>query len=265
MTDDHDAPHDGPVLSRRRALTLLGLAGVALVPGCSSGRTDTAKQASGSTTTTAAAASAGASTSVAPQTAACVLARETTEGPFYLDLDSVRSDITEGRPGAPLELQVTVVTADGCAPIRDAAVDVWHTDAGGSYSGFSQGGAGGSSTTGQTFMRGTQVTDAAGTVVFRTVYPGWYRGRAVHIHMKVHAGGSVVHTGQLFFDDAVTDAVYQAAPYASRPGRDVRNASDGIYRNAGAGAAELDAVPQGAGYVGRITVGVRQSGTANPA
>jgi protocatechuate 3,4-dioxygenase beta subunit len=140
-----------------------------------------------------------------------VLTPEATEGPFYLDLlDKVRSDITEGNDGTPLDLKITVVDATGCSPIKDAAIDVWHCDAGGVYSGFSQAGDGGpgggpggarAASDGQTFLRGTQITDANGLGEFRTIYPGWYRGRAVHIHMKVHVGGSVVHTGQLFFDD----------------------------------------------------------------
>ncbi|MGI9022701.1 MAG: intradiol ring-cleavage dioxygenase, partial [Acidimicrobiales bacterium] len=249
------------VLSRREALTLLGMAGVALFPACASGKSPSAGSAAGATSTTAAGSSAGASTSVAPQTAACVLAREATEGPFYLDIDKVRSDITEGRPGAPLELQITVVAADGCAPIPDAAVDIWHTDAGGLYSGVGQGGGADS----QTFLRGTQLSDANGLTTLRTIYPGWYMGRAVHIHMKVHVSGAEVHTGQLFFDDDFTRTAYQAAPYNARPGPNQTNAEDGIHRSAGAASAIVPVVAQGNGHVGRIVVGVKQAGTANRA
>ena len=145
--------------------------------------------------------------------ATCVLAPEMTEGPFYLDINKVRSDITEGRPGAPLGLALTVVDASTCAPVSGAAVDIWHTDASGDYSGVN-GNSG-------TFMRGTQVSGSDGVVTFKTLYPGWYTGRAVHIHVKVHAGGNVVHTGQLFFPDAFTSSVYKRSPYSSRPGPDL--------------------------------------------
>jgi len=230
---------------------------VALVPACRSGGSDSGTTAAGATSSTIAGAAGGVATMTTPQTtvpqaAACVLTPESTEGPFYLDLDNVRSDITDGRPGAPLELQITVVDAVGCAPIRDAAVDIWHADAGGVYSGFSPG------ATGQTFLRGTQVSDGNGVVTFRTVYPGWYQGRAVHIHTKVHVSGSVVHTGQLFFDDTFTDTVYRSVPYSSRPGPDLRNADDGIYRRGGSDSAVLDVAPQGTGYVARIAVGVKE-------
>ena len=208
------------LLSRRQAMGLFaGLGAGVVAAACSGG--SSSKDASSSASTRA---SSGASATTA-SSAACVLTPEATEGPFYLDLDKVRSDITEGKDGTPLDLKITVVDATGCTPIKDAAIDVWHCDAGGVYSGFGQAGAGGpgggpgggqSTTDDQTFLRGTQVTDANGLGEFRTIYPGWYRGRAVHIHMKVHVGGSVVHTGQLFFDDGLTDQVYQSAPYSSR-------------------------------------------------
>src|SRR5256885_1507945 len=72
---------------------------------------------------------------------------------------------------------------------------------------------GGSVADDRTFMRGIQRTDATGLAVFRTIYPGWYRGRTVHIHVKVHVGGTVLHTGQLFFDDSLTDSVFKHPPY----------------------------------------------------
>ncbi len=160
---------------------------------------------------------------VASGAVACVLAPEQTEGPYYVSGAKVRRTITEGRPGVPLTLRLRVVDASSCKPIRNAAVDVWHADALGNYSGVG-------AQVGKTFMRGVQKTDANGLALFRTVYPGWYQGRTVHIHVMVHIGGNVVHTGQLYFSDTVTDAVYKRAPYSRRPGRDVRNAADAIYR-----------------------------------
>ncbi|HSF62108.1 MAG TPA: intradiol ring-cleavage dioxygenase, partial [Gaiellaceae bacterium] len=137
---------------------------------------------------------------VASGAVTCVLAPEQTEGPYYLDDARVRRNITEGKAGVPLALRLTVVDASSCKPISGAAVDVWHCDAAGIYSGTSAQG-----TEDERFLRGVQRTDAKGVALFRTVYPGWYPGRTVHIHVMVHIGGNVVHTGQLYFPDAVTD------------------------------------------------------------
>ena len=177
----------------------------------------------------------------------CVLTPELTEGPYYVAGEKVRRNITEGRPGTPLTLRLSVLNVSTCRPIKGAAVDVWHCDAGGVYSGVN--GQSG------TFMRGVQRTNANGVALFTTVYPGWYTGRAVHIHVKVHVGGSVVHTGQLFFSDALTDAVYKHSPYSKRPSRDTRNANDSIYRNGGRKGL-LSMRRHGHGYVGSIAMGV---------
>ena len=106
-------------------------------------------------------------------------------------------------------------------------------------------------------MRGIQPTDADGRATFVTVYPGWYQGRTVHIHVKVHVGGNVVHTGQLFFNDALTDAVYRAKPYSNRPNRDTRNADDSIFVNGGK-RSMLVVKRSGKGYAGSITMGVHR-------
>ncbi len=106
-------------------------------------------------------------------------------------------------------------------------------------------------------MRGIQRTDAKGLAIFKTVYPGWYTGRAVHIHVKVHLGGSVVHTGQLFFPDTLTDAVFRRAAYRGRGPRDTRNANDSIYVNGGK-RSMLAMHRSGTGYTGRITMGVQR-------
>jgi protocatechuate 3,4-dioxygenase beta subunit len=180
----------------------------------------------------------------------CVLTPEQTEGPFYVADEKVRRNITEGRAGTPLTLRLKVVNASNCKAIKNAAVDIWHTDALGVYSGV-QGSSG-------TFMRGIQRTDANGLAIFKTVYPGWYMGRTVHIHVKVHIGGNVVHTGQLYFPDSVTDRVYAKAPYSSRPGRDTRNAADSIYRNGGSKSV-LRLRRSGAGYVAALAMGVHRS------
>lgn len=183
----------------------------------------------------------------------CVLSPEQTLGPYFTEGDKVRRNVREGRPGVALTLRTTVVDVSDCTPIRGAAVDIWHCDAAGTYSGFAREG-----TEGETFMRGIQRTDRAGLAVFDTIYPGWYEGRTVHIHVQVHLGGAVLHTGQLYFPDSVTDAVFRRAPYNRRHRRTTRNASDSIFRNGGSRSL-LRLARAGSGYVGRITMGVQTS------
>jgi protocatechuate 3,4-dioxygenase beta subunit len=221
---------DRPITRRTSLLTLGGLAAGAL-----GWKVETA--------------SAGPA-AVASGAVACVLTPELTEGPYYLPNEAVRRNITEGRPGTPLALHLTVLDVSTCKPIKNAAVDIWHADATGTYSGV-QGNTG-------TFMRGIQRTNAHGLALLDTVYPGWYQGRAVHIHVKVHLGGRVVHTGQLFFPDTLTDAVYKKTPYNKRATRDTRNATDSIYRNGG-NKSVLKLANSGSGYVGAIAMGVHRS------
>ena len=183
----------------------------------------------------------------------CVLTPEMTEGPYYIAGERVRRNITDGHPGTPLLLRLAVVDASTCKAIKGAAVDVWHADAAGNYSGI---GAGRAS---RTFMRGIQKTNANGIATFLTVYPGWYQGRTVHIHVKVHVSGSVVHTGQLFFPDALTDRVYRKAPYNRRPNRTTRNAKDSIFVNGGRKSMLALSRRRAGGYLGEITMGVHRS------
>ena len=190
---------------------------------------------------------------VASGLVSCVLAPEMTEGPYYVEGDKVRRNITEGKPGVPLALRLGVVDVSTCKPIKGAAVDIWHCDAGGVYSATSM-----QSTEGLTFLRGIQRTDKNGIAIFKTIYPGWYQGRTVHVHLKVYLGGNTVHTGQLFFPDTLTDAVYRRSPYNLRPNRDPRNAADSIFRNGGR-RSMLRLAKSGSGYVGRITMGVSRS------
>ena len=182
----------------------------------------------------------------------CILTPEQTEGPYYIANEKVRRDIRDGHKGALLDLRTTVVDASTCKPVKGALVEIWHCDAAGLYSGF---GAGASS---RTFLRGGQRTDAKGLARFTTIYPGWYQGRTVHIHVKVHIGGTVVHTGQLYFNDTVTDAVYRKAPYRLRGARTTRNADDSIFRNGGNRSQVRLAKDGKGGYVGTIAMGVNR-------
>lgn len=194
-------PARGRVLTRREALALLGAAPFVFSP------------------------------ARAAAAAACVATPAQTEGPFFVDTRlqraDIRSDPSGGPPraGVPLALELTVsgIGPGGCAPLAGAVVDLWHCDADGVYSGTR-----GS----ERFLRGYQVSDASGRVRFLTVYPGWYGGRAVHIHFKVRSGAREL-TSQFYFDDAFSDRVFARAPYAARGRPDVRNARDFIYRQGG--------------------------------
>jgi len=197
--------------------------------------------------------------------AACVLSPEVTEGPYWIDNNLTRRDITEGRPGLPLELVLAVQDAKTCTAIKGADVELWHCDAVGVYSGYESGSPGGpggqhaAPTDSDRYLRGHQKADADGRVRFLTIYPGWYRGRTPHIHLKVHVGGSVVHTGQLFFDEKTTAAAYRHAPYKSHGQPDTSHAEDMIYAQAGRSRATLKLARRSngrKGYRGSITLGV---------
>jgi protocatechuate 3,4-dioxygenase beta subunit len=188
---------------------------------------------------------------VASGAVSCVLTPEQTEGPYYIAGEKYRRNITDSRPGVPLFLRLRVVDASTCKPIAAAAVDIWHADALGVYSGF------GSGAKSRTFMRGIQKTDANGLARFHTVYPGWYQGRTVHIHVKVHLAGNVVHTGQLYFPDSLTDKVFRRKPYSRRAHRTTRNANDFVFAQGGRRSL-LSLQKSGTGYLGAITMGVNR-------
>lgn len=191
----------------------------------------------------------------------CALMPEVTEGPYYIDPQLIRADIREDRAGIPMAMRLQIVDAD-CLPIPDARVDIWHCDAQGNYSGFSgQGSDTAQNTEGQTFLRGTQMTDDGGLVAFQTIYPGWYRGRTTHIHFKVFLNEANLLTGQIFFPDALSQYIFGNAPdYGGRSGaRDTLNVSDGIAAQAGAGAY-AHVAEQPAGYDAVLVVGVSREG-----
>jgi protocatechuate 3,4-dioxygenase beta subunit len=261
---DNDDRQVGRILSRREVLSLLGATTAVLLVGCgpgdeatgaataTSGASGAATQAPGASATPALPATETAVVPVteaaalpATETAAlpaCVVRPELTEGPFFLDevlnRADIRSDPATGAvsDGLPLALafQVSQIDAQGCRPLSGAQVDVWHCDAAGTYSGVNDGRT---NTVGQSFLRGYQVTDQNGVANFLTIYPGWYQGRAVHIHFKIRAtavdGRNYEFTSQLFFDENVTDEVYAQGAYAGRGQRTVLNEQDGIYRSGG--------------------------------
>lgn len=293
-------------VSRRRALALGGtisLGGLlAAACGTDSGGGGTATSTTGSATTDATAAGSGSIEeqlqALLDQAPNCVMTSEETQGPYWFDVDSIRRDIREDRPGLELQLALRVqdlqnCSADGAAgAVANAVVEIWHCDAGGVYSGFESGsiaadqgggpggpggtpppggpggmtppggveppegvsppdgGPGGSGETSDgsysvgdreatttddgTYLRGAQVTDPNGIAYFTTIFPGWYTGRTVHIHVKVHIDRSTVLTTQLYFDDALGDEIFSTvAPYTDHTGRDTRNDADSIFDESG--------------------------------
>lgn len=186
---------------------------------------------------------------------ACQLLPEQTEGPFYSDLGLDRRDITESLAGHPLRLGLRVVDAD-CEPIPGAVVDAWHCDVDGDYSAFLDG-TPGDAGPGTTFLRGSQTANEEGIVEFLTNYPGWYTGRAVHIHIKVHVEGDTWLTTQLYLPDEVTDQVHAEPPYAAHGQRTIRNGDDFIAGNPEAQGTLITTSPEGDGTLGLAVLGIQ--------
>ncbi|MBE4737884.1 intradiol ring-cleavage dioxygenase [Streptomyces caniscabiei] len=218
---------------------------------------------------TSAAADTGDTAPVAAA-AVCTLTKEMTEGPYHLDRQLIRADIREDKTGFPLQLTLTVVDDDTCAPLGNALVEVWHCDALGEYSGF-VGDNGHDEPDNGTFLRGAVLSNAGGVARITTVYPGWYRGRCIHIHLKVHTdvtltpdgsftGGQELHTGQLYFSETVTTRVAALSPYSANRVPRTTLAQDSIYDDGGAASGLLTLTALGssptAGYAGSLTVGV---------
>lgn len=176
---------------------------------------------------------------------ACVLAPKTGDGPYYVPHARLRSDIVEDRGGVPLRLDLTVVrAARGCRPLAGIAVDVWHADALGTYS-----------ADGAAFLRGTQLTDATGTVSFRTIVPGWYAHVAPHVHVKVHPDAHTEAATQVFLPEELLRQVFRRDPYSRRRAPAHPNTRDDRFAAKGA-LMTLGPVAYGAGYRAAFTVGV---------
>lgn len=243
---ENDDVQVGRILSRREVLALLGTGGFAALA--------------------APAAAAGAPR--APfRLPKCIVRPSQEEGPYFVDTrlerSDIRSDPTDGsvREGARLSLafQVSRLDAQQCRPLEGVLVDVWQCDAEGIYSGVEDI-SGRFDTTGKQFLRGHQVTDREGIARFTTIYPGWYRGRTVHIHFKIRTnpGEDAGHefTSQLYFDDELTDRVFETGPYAADEGRRTRNEEDGLYRGGGHQLL-LDVTPDENGYAALFDVGLQ--------
>lgn len=193
---------------------------------------------------------------------ACVARPEMDEGPYFvpdmLKRGDIRTDAKTGAvtPGAPLALafNVSQLAGGGCTPLPEATVDIWQCNAVGQYSGFSDPRQG-FETTGQTFLRGVQSSGPNGQAAFTTIYPGWYRGRAVHIHVKIRTtapSGAYEFTTQLFFDEGLSDEVHGRPPYAANGRRDTPNARDGIFLRGD--KTVLDVSKRGEGYAATFDI-----------
>ncbi len=261
---DDDRPI-GRILTRREVLALIGAGGTAaFLAACTPA--GSASPAASGTASAAASASASAAATDVPSAAiastlpACVVAPELTEGPYYVDVDLDRSDIRTDTSdgvaveGAPLVLDWVVSQADGsaCMPMEGVIVDVWHCDALGTYSGVEGDSA--------NFLRGFQRTDSQGKASFTTIYPGWYQGRAVHIHFKIRtdpdAEAGFEFTSQLFFDDDVSRSVYTTGVYAQKGAQDQPNESDGIFSQSG-DMTLLSVTQEGDGYRATFPIAVQ--------
>ena len=210
-----NVPHPlARLLSRRRALGALGAAaGAVTAAACG----DSATSPTSTATTT------GTTTTTTSTNTVCAVTPSETAGPYPSKTDFIRSDIREDRQGTALTLTITVVNANSsCAAVANADVEIWHCDVAGDYSQYG-------SATARTFLRGIQTTNAAGQVTFTTIYPGWYQGRATHIHAEVTIGGRSVKVTQMAFPESVNNTVYASGVYASRGANPTSNLSDGIF------------------------------------
>jgi protocatechuate 3,4-dioxygenase beta subunit len=207
--------------------------------------------------------SPSSSSSSTSANSSCVVTPSLTEGPYFVDerlnRSDLRSDPATGavKAGVPLAIamKLSQISASSCTALAGAVVDMWHCDAVGVYSDIAQ-----QNTVGQKFLRGYQVSDSNGNVQFTTVYPGWYQGRAVHIHFKVRttpsASSGLEFTSQMFFDESLTDIVHAQAPYNQKGRRDTTNTADGIYQGGGSQVL-IPLSASGGGYAGTFNIGVR--------
>jgi protocatechuate 3,4-dioxygenase beta subunit len=258
---DSDDRQIGRILGRREALALLGGVSVGAAGLAARGRMPFGLLAPG-----AAGAAVAPLSSALAQTALCVVRPELTEGPYFvadqLNRSDIRSEPSDGsvKEGTPLTVTFNVMqvgSGGGCNALSGAQVDLWHCDALGTYSGVSDPSFPGGGTIGLQFLRGYQLTDASGAARFSSIFPGWYSGRAVHIHFKIRttdpSGGAYEFTSQFFFDDAFVDQVHALAPYNSKGSRDTRNDVDMIF-NSGGDQLLLTATSTGSGYAAALPI-----------
>jgi protocatechuate 3,4-dioxygenase beta subunit len=164
----------------------------------------------------------------------CILAPEVTIGPYYVLGEYVRSKLTESQKGIPMHLEMQFINVKTCKPVQDLLVDIWHVNSTGTYSGIAS--EAGLNTT---WLRGVQQSSSSGVVEFDTNFPGHYSGRAVHTHLAVqtnatvlangsYTGGTFSHVGQLFYSEALINAVEATSPYSLNTVKRTTNDEDSI-------------------------------------
>jgi protocatechuate 3,4-dioxygenase beta subunit len=193
--------------------------------------------------------------------AGCWLTPQTTGGPFYFNanlfIQDIRYDFDTGTFYDGIQLNMTFTIIDvNCNPLSNVLVDIWHCDKDGCYSGYPNQ-PGGVNTTGLDFLRGIQLTDSNGQCSFITSYPGWYPGRATHIHFKVRLDSETFVTSQFAFPDSFNDAVYATPLYSGRGPNPTSNAEDNIFGSSKPEFLLMDVAPNAqAGYDGTYTIGI---------
>ena len=232
-------------LSRRQALGLLGAAGAAITAACN-GSTPTSPTTTPTTTTAA----PTTTTSPPVSTGACVVTPSETAGPFPSITLPVRSDVREDRTGLLLTLAISVVNTNArCAAVTNASVEIWHCDAAGNYSEYGN-------LTSSTWLRGIQPVDGNGVARFTTVYPGWYAGRATHIHLEVFVNNQTVKTTQIAFPEEINTTVYGSGVYASKGQNPTKNTNDNVFSDGVTSQMASLAGSTTSGYAATFTVGV---------
>ena len=232
-------------IGRREALALMGATGAALAVGCGGESPTSPTPTTTATTATTATTGTGGGTA-----AGCVVTPSETIGPYPSLIDLFRSDIREGKGGTRLDLAITVVnTAGSCAALAGVNVEIWQCDATGNYSQYG-------SERAQTYLRGIQTTDGNGQVRFTTVYPGWYQGRATHIHVEVTRNGQSLKVTQIAFPDSVNNEVYGSGVYASRGSNPTTNTRDMIFADSINSEMASVAGNPSSGYSATFTIGL---------
>ena len=189
--------------------------------------------------------------SITGTNAACAVTPSETAGPFPSITDLVRSDIREGKPGTLLTLTIRVVNVNSnCGGVANASVEIWHVDAAGNYSEYGTERA-------QTYLRGIQTTNTNGEVTFTTIYPGWYSGRATHIHAEVRLNGSSVKVTQIAFPESINASVHTSGVYAARGTNPMSNAADGIFSDSLSAELVTPAGDTTNGFVATFQVGIQ--------
>jgi protocatechuate 3,4-dioxygenase beta subunit len=227
---------DARQLSRRAAFGAIGAAAAAVAVACGESPTGPSSTSTGGSTTST--------------NATCAVTPTETIGPYPSRTDMFRSDVRENRLGTALTLTIKVVNvSNACAAVAGADVEIWHVDAAGDYSQYGSQAA-------ATFLRGIQTTNASGEVTFTTIYPGWYQGRATHIHLEVTMGGRTIKVTQMAFPETVDNTVHTSGVYASRGTNPMSNQSDGIFSDSLASEIVTPAGSPSSGYTAAFQVGV---------